>query len=517
MAQYVISQHHNTSPWQIVLSLFKLQPKPTVASSATLKQTLDRYWRTQVSLVILGILQILRLPYRIIGTTLELLLNTLSANGGFFRLVYLLISGTPIRNPSDDPSRYYSLIGHLDWRTTLDRDLAVEHVGRSTVDRTISKTLFPETKRGPLLMAELCVMSSKLAYENAEVIERIVKAEWKMDFVGQYDCWNEGQRRKSTHVFIFTDRAEDANVVVVAFRGTEPFNTYNWSTDLDFSWYELPVLGRVHVGFLEALGLGDRNDLETFVQVHTKMSDPQKIGPGESFSGLSKDVIADEEKLIAFDVVTTKVKEILQSHKNAKLYITGHSLGGALACLYPALLFCKKEDQVTDRLDGVYTFGQPRVGGKEFSHFMDEKLCAEPRSRYFRVVYCSDLVPRVPFDDHISQFKHSGLCWYFDSFYTGRIIYEEPNKNYFSLLYVLPMELYAIWELIFSFFIAKIHGRSYRESGSSTLFRVSGLLLPGVAAHSPVNYVNAVRLGIKAHRRSRSSLNQSIPLQGNIN
>ncbi|KAJ7557289.1 hypothetical protein O6H91_05G120700 [Diphasiastrum complanatum] len=504
MAQFVISQHQNVNPWKMVLSLFKFRPTPALASSAALKQTLDSHWRTQLSLLILVVLQILSVPFRIIGRSVELLLNTLSVNGGLFRLVCLLLMGKPIKKPSDVPSQNYSFIGHVDWRTTLDGDLAVEHSGKSDkLYRIISGSLFPETKRGPLLMVELCVMSSKLAYENAEVIENVVTKKWKMNFVGQYNCWNECQRRKSTQVFVFTDRAEDANVLVVAFRGTEPFNTYDWSTDFDFSWYELPMLGRVHVGFLEALGLGDRNDLETFVQVQTKISEPQNSRPGDSFSGLSKDVIADEDKLIAFDVVTMKIKKILQSNKNARLYITGHSLGGALACLYPALLFCKQVDQVTDRIDGVYTFGQPRVGNKEFSRFVNEKLCS-PDNRYFRVVYCNDMVPRVPFDDPVSQFKHSGLCWYFDSFYSGSIISEEPNKNYFSLLYVLPMEMIAIWELIFSFFIAKIHGDSYRESGSSTLFRVVGLLQPGAAAHSPVNYVNAVRLGIKAHRSNAS-------------
>ncbi|KAJ7539493.1 hypothetical protein O6H91_11G096300 [Diphasiastrum complanatum] len=497
MAEYVISQHHRSSIFQQFLSLFKLHPTATFSSSPTLKQELDTYWRTQVSMFILFVLQILCVPLQIIGNSLELLLNTLSVNGGFFGLMYLVLNRKPVKKPTDDPSIYYSLIGHLDWRTSLDRDLVVQHIGRSEINRSISKTLFPEENQGPLFMAELSVMSSKLAYENPQVIKRVVTKVWNMNFVAQYDCWNECQRRKSTGVFVFTDRDVDANVVVVAFRGTEPFNTYNWSTDFDFSWYKLPTLGRVHVGFLEALGLGDRNDLTTFAQIHRKLSRLDSMQPDESLSGLSEDVIADDEKLLAFDVVTKQVTDILQSNKNAKLYITGHSLGGALACLYSALLFCKQEDQVTDRIDGVYTYGQPRVGDKEFARYVDKKLCS-PVNRYFRVVYCSDMVPRVPFDDHVSQFKHSGLCWYFDIFYSAKIMHEEPNKNYFSLLYLLPMEMYALWELIFSFFIAKIHGENYRESGSSTLFRLAGLLSPGVAAHSPVNYVNAVRLGLKA-------------------
>lgn len=39
------------------------------------------------------------------------------------------------------------------------------------------------------------------------------------------------------------------------------------------------------------------------------------------------------------------------------------------------------------------------------------------------------------------------------------------------------------------------YGTQYKETSASIMFRVFGLLLPGVAAHSPCNYVNSVRLG----------------------
>lgn len=40
-----------------------------------------------------------------------------------------------------------------------------------------------------------------------------------------------------------------------------------------------------------------------------------------------------------------------------------------------------------------------------------------------------------------------------------------------------------------------IYGSEYKESLESVLFRLVGLFLPGISAHSPVNYVNSVRLG----------------------
>jgi len=39
------------------------------------------------------------------------------------------------------------------------------------------------------------------------------------------------------------------------------------------------------------------------------------------------------------------------------------------------------------------------------------------------------------------------------------------------------------------------HGPQYQESAVSLLARVVGLTVPGVIAHNPTNYVNAVRMG----------------------
>lgn len=62
-------------------------------------------------------------------------------------------------------------------------------------------------------------------------------------------------------MFLFCDKAEDANLIVISFRGTEPFNADDWSTDFDVSWYDIGQTSgsrHLHVGFLEALGLGSR-------------------------------------------------------------------------------------------------------------------------------------------------------------------------------------------------------------------------------------------------------------------
>ena len=141
-------------------------------------------------------------------------------------------------------------------------------------------------------------------------------------------------------------------------------------------------------------------------------------GQKESSSGLPQKVIDNPDQRLAYDEVTAKVNELLKKHPKAKVYITGHSLGGALSALYAGMLFFNKEDAVTDKIAAVYTFGQPRVGDKVFAEYMQERLTVK---RYFRVVYCNDLVPRVPFDDPIFGFKHFGYCFYYTHLYKGEV------------------------------------------------------------------------------------------------
>lgn len=66
------------------------------------------------------------------------------------------------------------------------------------------------------------------------------------------------------------------------------------------------------------------------------------------------------------------------------LYITGHSLGGALAVI------ASMNIHPSDRIAACYTYGCPRFGNAEFVSL----LCEVP---VYRLVHYSDIVPRVPF------------------------------------------------------------------------------------------------------------------------
>lgn len=72
---------------------------------------------------------------------------------------------------------------------------------------------------------------------------------------------------------------------------------------------------------------------------------------------------------------------------------------------------------------------------------------------------------------------------------------EEPNRNYFGLCYLIPEYVNAVWELVRSLMMEYTYGPEYKESWESFVLRMVGLAIPGLSAHSPVDYVNSIRLG----------------------
>jgi len=139
--------------------------------------------------------------------------------------------------------------------------------------------------------------------------------------------------------------ARRGDVVVVAFRGTEPINADNWLSNVNYHQRALAdVPGQLHGGFANALG------------------------------EISEQMLAAVANVAAGE--------------NTQLFVTGHSLGGAFAVLAAALLHFRSHR----RIAGVYTYGQPRLGDPEFSTVFDQALGAVT----FRYVNDLDIVPHVP-------------------------------------------------------------------------------------------------------------------------
>ncbi len=92
--------------------------------------------------------------------------------------------------------------------------------------------------------------------------------------------------------------------------------------------------------------------------------------------------------------------------KNAgqRVWLAGHSLGGALATITAAKALCNDPTLV----EGLCTFGQPVVAGLPFRRKIDAVL----GQRYIRVVNHTDAVADLP--SPLTLRVHAGCLWYLD-------------------------------------------------------------------------------------------------------
>eukprot|EP01018_Ginkgo_biloba_P001333 Gb_19947 [translate_table: standard] len=80
--------------------------------------------------------------------------------------------------PEKATDTYLSMIGHLDNRVYLNgRVLDVPPV-------------YANVEAGSRFCADLCIMASKLVYENENVVKNAVTNNWKMHFVDFFNFWN---------------------------------------------------------------------------------------------------------------------------------------------------------------------------------------------------------------------------------------------------------------------------------------------------------------------------------------
>ncbi len=101
-----------------------------------------------------------------------------------------------------------------------------------------------------------------------------------------------------------------------------------------------------------------------------------------------------------WDTLFSKYKE-LSSIKKRPLFLTGHSLGGAMASIAASKLIHEDLPFIS-----VYTFGQPRALERETSRLFN----IECKTRYFRFQNNNDIVSRVP--ARLMGYSHVGTCIY---------------------------------------------------------------------------------------------------------
>lgn len=152
-------------------------------------------------------------------------------------------------------------------------------------------------------------------------------------------------------------------VVVLCYRGTEPATLGSWLGDADVGAERMTIAGEscaVHSGFR-------RNMRSTR---HGVLEELRRALAGRSLLDPARSV----------------------DHPLEALYVTGHSLGGAMAVLFALSLTDDPElRDLVSRLRAVYTFGQPLVACEPLP-----AATAPVVARLVRYVTARDLVPALP-------------------------------------------------------------------------------------------------------------------------
>ena len=131
--------------------------------------------------------------------------------------------------------------------------------------------------------------------------------------------------------------------------------------------------GNLYISFKGTSNLSDVISDIKFIRVDDKYNIPGKMHKGFHDLVLTK---GTPEKLL----------EIIRGFKDVdKIYITGHSLGGACATIFYTYL----ENFLPNKEKFLVTFGSPRVGDLEFSESVDSE-------NSIRYVNGDDLVTSIP-------------------------------------------------------------------------------------------------------------------------
>ena len=109
----------------------------------------------------------------------------------------------------------------------------------------------------------------------------------------------------------------------------------------------------------------------------------------------------------------SKYKELAAGQEQRPLFITGHSLGGAMATVAAVRLLHENIPFV-----GLYTFGQPRAMVRK----MIPKINAQCKARFFRFQNNNDIVTRMP--ALLAGYRHGGTQLYISQ---RRVIYRKTG------------------------------------------------------------------------------------------
>ena len=172
----------------------------------------------------------------------------------------------------------------------------------------------------------------------------------------------------------FLAQSRCGRVVILCYRGTEPGTFGSWLGDADVGPDSIALGGErlvVHAGFY-------RNVRATRWAVTEELA--------RALAGVS---LLDPSRTV--------------EHPLEALYVTGHSLGGAMALLFAlSLVGSEEHGPLAERLRAVYTFGQPMALVEPIP-----EITAQIGKQVLRHILSRDVVPALP-PAQWGRFAHIG-------------------------------------------------------------------------------------------------------------
>jgi hypothetical protein len=252
------------------------------------------------------------------------------------------------------------------------RFVADEKFDPADVDQRLISTRFTEDDSQPAVNGYWMSVASALVYSDKQAVERDLSAHWGASRTAWFEKKVPGIDTQGFLAEIKHNPALDVpgrrievapgveshmpatrsvgDMTILAFRGTESSVREDWSTNFSHEFVEfnsLPGASKyyVHKGFSAALDL---------------------VWP---------DVLAQVKR------------------SKGPIFITGHSLGGALATLTALRLMLLNDPNV--KVAALYTFGSPRVGDDRFANLFNT-LREKRGLKLRRYVNNNDLVAMIP-------------------------------------------------------------------------------------------------------------------------
>lgn len=159
-------------------------------------------------------------------------------------------------------------------------------------------------------------------------------------------------------------QSETGRTAILAFRGTDPGDFINVLTDGQVMLRPFHK-GRVHSGFYLSVEV-------VWDEIHEAL------------------MAAKDGKAVTAENGKTRLVDMPGALES--LYVAGHSLGGAMAVLAAARLFGDEYEDLRAKMKGIYTYGQPMVGDRDFATACEQDF----QGRLHRHVFQDDFVPHLP-------------------------------------------------------------------------------------------------------------------------